>query len=194
MAFQTPFLFREYKTWLDIFWNSSSSLSKINTSRPFKFSKNNCGHAIWLMAHFLKNVDLWLIYDSNVCNMHILWIRILWRFFSNANFRNPPTQNFKYRFSLKCVGVIFFRPHIRIQKNRVRSKADDPDESRRSWGAKAGDLLSQIGRSLSQSERSLREQTILILTKSRRSWSKRTILYVLWSKSRRSRKVAEYLP
>ena len=119
MAFQTPFLFREYKTWLDIFWNSSSSLSKINTSRPFKFSKNNCGHAIWLMAHFLKNVDLWLIYDSNVCNMHILWIRILWRFFSNANFRNPPTQNFKYWFSLKCVGVIFFRPHIRIQKNKI---------------------------------------------------------------------------
>ena len=33
-------------------------------------------------------------------------------------FPNPPTQIFKYRFSLKCVGVIFFRPHIRIQNRR----------------------------------------------------------------------------
>ena len=30
-------------------------------------------------------------------------------------FPTPPTQIFKYRFSLKCVGNIFFRPHIRIQ-------------------------------------------------------------------------------
>ena len=62
---------------------------------------------------------------------------------------------------------------------RVRSKTDDFDESRRSWGAKADNLLSQTGRSLSQSGRSVRKQTILISTKSTRSWSKRTILFQL---------------
>ena len=29
-------------------------------------------------------------------------------FSENENFPNPPTQNLKLRFSLECVGVIFF--------------------------------------------------------------------------------------
>ena len=77
------------------------------------------------------------------------------------------------------------------QQFGVQSKADDPAESRRSWGAKADDLLSQSRRSLSQSRRSWSKQTILISTKSRRSWSKRTILYVLWYESSRSRVKAD---
>ena len=37
------------------------------------------------------------------------------KFLPTNFFPNPPTQILKSQFPLKCVGVIFFRPHIRIQ-------------------------------------------------------------------------------
>ena len=64
---------------------------------------------------------LWeiLIYDSYVAQTNAICIyyesEFYDNFFANKNFPNPPTQILKYRFSLKCVGVIFFRLHIRIQ-------------------------------------------------------------------------------
>ena len=87
----------------------------MNTSRLFKFSKTNCGLEIWVMAHFWKT----LIYDSMVAQTNAICIycesEFDDNFFANKNFPNPPTQILKYRFSLKCIDVIFFRPHTRIQ-------------------------------------------------------------------------------
>ena len=87
----------------------------MNTSRLFKFPKTNGGHEIWVMGHFWKT----LIFDSYIAQTNAICIycesEFYDNFFVNKNFPNPPTQIFKYWFSLKCVGVIFFRPHIRIQ-------------------------------------------------------------------------------
>ena len=44
---------------------------------------------------------------------------------------------------------------------RVQSKADDPDESRRSWGMKADDLLGQSRRSFEPKQTIWPKQTIL---------------------------------
>ena len=63
----------------------------------------------------------------------------------------------------------------------VPIKADDPSESRRSWGTKADHLLSQSGRSYKADDPILD----LVLTKSRRSWSKRTIFFHWHYESRR---------
>ena len=42
----------------------------------------------WVMTHgsFLKNFDFWLTSGSCICNMHILWLRILWQFFADKIF------------------------------------------------------------------------------------------------------------
>ena len=67
------------------------------------------------MAHFWKT----LIFDSYVDQTNAICIscgsEFNDNFCANKNFPNPPTQILKYWFSLKCVDVIFFRPHIRIQ-------------------------------------------------------------------------------
>ena len=93
---------------MSIYLFASSSSSKMNTSQLFKFWKTNCGHKVWVMAHFWKT----LIYDSYVAqtNAPCIYYESEFddNFFASKNFPNPPTQIFKYRFSLKCVGVIFF--------------------------------------------------------------------------------------
>ena len=47
-----------------------------------------------------------IFYDSEFCGDS----------FENKNFLNPPTQIFNFLFSLECVGVLFFRRHIRIKR------------------------------------------------------------------------------
>ena len=115
MAFQTPFSFGGYQIeWLQIFLYFIMILVKNWPMSAFQLLENHVWS--WVMSHgsFLINLDLWLTYDSHIYNTHILWLRILRRFFAHKIFLNPPTQIFKYRFSLKCVGVIFFRPHRQL--------------------------------------------------------------------------------
>ena len=47
--------------------------------------------------------------------MHIYDSEFFGNFFAHIIFPNPPTQNFKFRFTQKCVGVLFSRSHTRIQ-------------------------------------------------------------------------------
>ena len=116
MAFQTPFCFVDTKPNDCKFCPSSSwSSSKITTFRLFRFEKITCGRELWVMVHFWKTS----IYESQTAHTYTICIYYDSKFYDNLfahkNVPTPPTQIFKYRFSLKCVGVIFFRPHIWIQ-------------------------------------------------------------------------------
>ena len=116
MAFQTPFLFREYKTeWLQIFLyhdplekvthvdfsTSQKSLVVVSNESWLLFEKHRFMAHIWVMymryAYIMKQNFTTIFLPAN-------FFRIRLRKFSNIN------------FFLKCVGVIFFCLHIRIQK------------------------------------------------------------------------------
>ena len=82
------------------FSNSKKSLVGVNYESWFIFEKLQFMNHIWL-TH---------MQDAYIMTQNFMAIFLPTNFFPT-----PPTQIFKYRFSLKCVGVIFFRPHIRIQ-------------------------------------------------------------------------------
>ena len=108
MAFQTPFYFVDTKPNDCKFFSSSSwSSSKINTFRLFKFERAISGRVLWVMAHFWKTS----IYESHMAQTYAICkyydSEFYDNFFAHKIFPTPPTQIFKYRFSLKCVGVIF---------------------------------------------------------------------------------------
>ena len=70
----------------------------------------------WLIFEKLRFMNhIWLTHMQYVYNMtqNFMTIFLPTKFYAHANF--TPTQILKYRFSLKCVGVIFFKSHIQIQ-------------------------------------------------------------------------------
>ena len=53
-------------------------LNKNKNCLDFEITINN--FRSWVMSgQFFKNFDLWLMYESCICNRYIFWIRILWR-------------------------------------------------------------------------------------------------------------------
>ena len=68
----------------------------------------------WAMSHgqFFKNFVLLLMHESRICNMHIFWIRILWRVlwecFRPRIFRIRPRKILKNDFLRNAWARIFF--------------------------------------------------------------------------------------
>ena len=102
-----------------MFCISSWFSSKIDPCRLFNFSKTTCSGELWVMAHFWKIS----IYDSHMAYTYTIRIyndsEFYGDFFAYKVFLNLPTQIFKYRFSLKCVSVIFFWPEIIWSRDKI---------------------------------------------------------------------------
>ena len=90
--------------------------------RHFRLSKFQ--KAPWVVNYeswtIFSNFDLWLMYESNVCDMYIIYSicydsNFCDDFYDDKNFENQPTQKLKFRISLECVGVKFFWLDIRIK-------------------------------------------------------------------------------
>ena len=58
----------------------------------------------------IRVTDMQYVY---IMTQNFMTIFLPTNFYAHASF--TPTQILEYPFPLKCVGVIFFKPHIRIQ-------------------------------------------------------------------------------
>ena len=109
MAFQTPFLFRGYKTeWFQFFLYLIMIHVKNQHMPAFQLLENHLWS--WVMSHgsFLKNLDLCLTCGSYTCDMHILWIRILRQFFCPHFFFETAHAKFWKLIFSETRGQFFF--------------------------------------------------------------------------------------
>ena len=80
--------------------------------RQIFFDQNHCispSH-----GSFLKNFNLWITYGSHICNMHILWLRILLQFFCSQNFSDSAHANFQISIFSKMREHYIFKTQKRF--------------------------------------------------------------------------------